>query len=435
MLTSSYIQHSCKVDIHKIRVPLDPTGASFPGRQIEVAARVVTAPGGENNPYLLFLQGGPGGQGPRVGDFRDGWSGEALKHYRLVLMDQRGTGLSTPLSAEAVTAEDDPALFLKMFLQNQILFDAEALRDSLAGDQKWATLGQSYGGFLTLGYLSQYPDAVSESYITGGLPSLGSIDGIYHHTYPLTAARNRVFFDRYEEDQQVIREVAAHLANHEEHLPTGERLSPTRMRSVGAALGGAMSFDLLHYLWEDPFESQAGELRLTPRFLAQAGARLSQAEAPLYWVLQEAIYGQTTVDQTGEPTNWAAERLSAEYEGFHLDADPLDTSSPWYLTGEHAFRALISEDPATAPLLDTVDQLATDTDWPQTYDEDALAASDVPVAALMYEEDMFVPRVLSQRTADLLPQARTWVTNRMQHDGLRAGGAKVFSGLYDLMRD
>ena len=435
MLVSSYIQHSCKVDVHKIEVPLDPTGANFQGRQIEVAARVVTPRDGGALPYLLFLQGGPGGQGPRVGDFRDGWIGEALKHYRVVLMDQRGTGLSTPLSAEVIMGEGDPALFLKMFLQNQILFDAEALRVSLTGGEKWATLGQSYGGFLTLGYFSQYPDAVTESYITGGLPSLGSVDEIYHHTYPLTAARNRTFFDRYPEDQQVIREVASHLFNHEERLPTGERLSPTRLRSVGAALGGAMSFDLLHYLWEGPFETRGGELRLTSRFLTQVGARLSQAEAPLYWVLQEAIYGQTTVDQTGRPTNWAAERLSAEYEGFHLDADPLDTSSPWYLTGEHAFRALIGEDPSTAPLLEAVDQLAANTDWPTTYDQDALSECEVPVAALMYDEDMFVPRTLSQRTADLLPQARTWVTNRMQHDGLRAGGAKVFSGLYDLMRD
>lgn len=435
MQTTSYIQHGCRVHEHRLAVPLDPAGQQYPGRTIEVFARQIVAPGGENRPFLLFLQGGPGGAGPRVGDFREGWIGAALEDYRVVLLDQRGTGQSTPLSTDVIAAEDDPVGFLSLFLQSHILADAEALRAELADGQPWSTLGQSYGGFLTLSYFSLYPGAIRESFITGGLPGLGSIDEVYRLTYPKTARRNDEYFRRYPKDQQTIREVAAHLRDTEEFLPTGERLSATRLRSVGLRLGGNMAYDSTHYLWEGPFETRGGKRRLTRQFLAQIGAEISGNLSPLFWTLQEAIYGGPTVAATGRGTRWSAERLAAEFEGFDPKADPLDLSAPWYLTAEHTFRALIREDPATAAFLPVVEELAERTVWPRTYDEDVLRQTDVPVAALVYYDDIYVPRELSEQTVALLPNARTWVTSRMHHDGLRANGKEVFEGLRSLMRD
>ena len=435
MRTTSYIQHSCQVHEHRLNVPLDPTGQHYGGREIEVFARQIVAPGGEDRPLLVFLQGGPGGAGPRVGNFREGWIGEALSDYRVLLLDQRGTGQSTALSADVIMGEDDPALFTSMFLQNQILSDAEAFRAEVGKGKKWSTLGQSYGGFLTLGYLSQHPDALKESFFTGGLAGLVGIEEIYRLTYPLTAGRNQTYFKRYVEDEQAIREVAAHLRDSDERLPTGERLTPTRLRSLGLSLGGSINFDLLHYLWEGPFEMRGGQRRLTSRFLAEVGGHLSGALSPLYWVLQEAIYGQTTAEATGGGTNWAALRLSSEFEGFDLEADPLDLRVPWYLTAEHLFPALVGEDPATAALLPVVESLAQRDAWPQTYDRDVLAQVDVPKAALIYDDDIYVPRELSKQTANLMPNTRTWVTNRMQHDGLRSGGSKVFAGLKELLAE
>ncbi len=416
-------------------VPLDPTGEHYVGREIEVFARQIVAPGGEDRPLLVFLQGGPGGAGPRVGDFREGWIGEALRNYRVLLLDQRGTGQSTALSQPIILAEENPELFLTMFLQNQILADAEAFRAELADGRKWSTMGQSYGGFLTLGYLSQYPDAVTESYVTGGMAGLCGIDDIYRLTYAQVAKRNREYFARYPHDQQIIREVAAHLLDTEEVLPTGERLTPTRMRSVGMRLGGAMAFDGLHYLWEGPFEDRGGKRRLTPRFLHEIGNELSNGMSPLYWTIHEAIYGQTTFEATGGPTNWAAERLSSQFDGFSLEADPLDMSSPWYLSAEHCYRALIAEDPSTAELMPAAEKLNQRTEWQKTYDREVLESCDVPLAALIYHGDIYVPRSLSEETAAILPRARTWVTNEMQHDGLRANGKEVFSRLYELVRD
>lgn len=428
MNTLEYTQHGCLVREHRLPVPLDHHGGS---QQIELFAREVIPPGGERFPALLFLQGGPGGEGPRLGDFRSIWAGAALKKYRLVLMDQRGTGQSSPLFASNVTGTDqEKANYLSLFIQEQIVRDAELLREALDVN-KWTTLGQSYGGFLTVAYLSLFPDSLEKSFITGGLPGLVPLDQIYSLSYKLTAARNEEYFKRYPHDEATIRHIAAHLADTDEYLPTGERLSSQRFRSLGQNLGMSGGFDTLHYLFEGPFISVRGEKRLSPAFLAAVGAQLSQAGRPLYYVLQEAIYGPTTP----EGTKWSAERLAKSLPEFSPDTDPLDQSTPWYLTGEHVSRALLEEDPALSTLLGAVDVLAQRTDWPQVYDLSMLSSNTVPVAAAVYYDDMFVPRELSMDTATLMGATRTWVTSEYQHDGLRMSGPRVFEHLENLIND
>lgn len=426
METSRYQQGACVVLEHRLPVPLDHRETAGP--RIELFAREIIRPGGANLPHLLFLQGGPGGAGPRLSDWQSGWVGAALEHYRVVLLDQRGTGQSTPLSAATLRGTDQEiADHLTLFLQRQIVGDAEMLRESVGAEQ-WTTLGQSYGGFLTLTYLSYYPGSVRASIITGGLPGLVPIDHIYQGTYAKTALRNQTFFARHPEDEKVIRQVAAHLHDTAEWLPTGERLTPTRLRSLGQNLGGQTSFDAFHYLWEGPFITSGGTRRLSPQFLAAVAAELSLAERPLYAALQEAIYGPTTPGGT----RWSAERLAEQLPGFRLGADPLDVSEPWYLAGEHMYREALAEDPSLAPLVGAIDRLAARTAWEAAYDTEALAANRVPVAAAIYSDDMFVPRDLSLQTAHTIG-ARTWVTHDYQHDGLRAAGDSVFRRLHAML--
>ena len=427
MKTKTHRQHGVTVNEHRLSLPLDHSLPS--GKQIEIFARELIAPGQENAPYLLFLQGGPGGAGPRPGNFKDGWIGQALKTRRVVLLDQRGTGQSTPFTTLTAPSEtQELADYLRLFLQGQIVEDAEVLRQEL-GVQQWETLGQSYGGFLTLAYLSAHPESISGSYFTGGLPGLVPVDKIYRLTYPQAAKRNQSYFAQYPGDEQTIREVAAHLADTEELLPTGERLTPNRLRMLGMSLGGELSYDQLHYVFEGPFVSVQGERRLHPDFLAEVGGRVSHQSRPLYAALQEAIYAPTSPGGT----RWAAERISTEFPGFRLEADPLDRSEPWYLTGEHMFRSLFEEDPALQPLLGAVDLLANSKDWEPIYDSAVLSSVEAPMAAAIYYDDMFVPRTLSQDTAALFPNMKTLITNRYQHDGLRA--ADVFSQLQALRED
>ena len=95
---STYRHPGTVLTEHVFSVPLDHSRPG--GERIEVFGREVVAAGsdGDSLPWLLFLQGGPGMPATRaVG--RKWWLDRALRDYRVLLLDQRGTGRSTPVSA------------------------------------------------------------------------------------------------------------------------------------------------------------------------------------------------------------------------------------------------------------------------------------------------------------------------------------------------
>jgi hypothetical protein len=86
-----------------------------------------------------------------------------------------------------------------------------------------------------------------------------------------------------------------------------------------------------------------------------------------------------------------------------------------------------------APLREAADILA-EHEWPRLYDAGQLARNDVPAAAIIYAEDMYVERVLSEETAAGIRGLRPWVTNEYEHDGLRVEGDRILGRLIDLAR-
>ena len=105
------------------QVPLDH--ASPDGPKITVFTREVADPDGLDKPYLLFLQGGPGMEATRPTSPPTGWMTRALKDYRILLLDQRGTGRSTPVGW--VIPGDSPeaqAHYLTQFRADSIVRDA-----------------------------------------------------------------------------------------------------------------------------------------------------------------------------------------------------------------------------------------------------------------------------------------------------------------------
>ncbi|MER5949836.1 alpha/beta fold hydrolase [Streptomyces sp. NPDC001904] len=395
---------------HTLDVPLDH--ARPDGPSISVFAREVVAEGmeGRDLPRLLWLQGGPGGRAERP-NAAGAWLRRALKDFRVVLLDQRGTGRSTPADRTTLAARPDAAAYLTRFRADSIVRDAELLRRRLQGDRPWTVLGQSFGGFTTLTYLGIAPEGLSRALITGGLPTLTShADDVYRAAYRRTAAANTRYFDRYPADRARAERVAAHLADHDVRMPSGERLSVRRFQTLGITFGTASGFDTLHYLLECAFVPGPHGPALSDPFLRGVDAVVSLAPRPLYAVLHEAIYAQG-----GRATAWSAHRIRDEFPEFDAAG-----AGPLHFTGEMMYPWMFDEDPALVPLKATADSLAQHTDWPALYDLDRLSANEVPTAAAVYRQDMFVDHDQSLTTASLIRNLRPWVSETHLHDGVKA---------------
>lgn len=411
---------------HWFSAPLDHANPGGPA--ISLFAREMFDPTreGEDLPWLLFLQGGPGGRGNRPLGL-SGWLAEAAKSFRILMLDQRGTGLSSPASRQSLPLVGDTAAqadYLSHFRATDIVADAELIRAEL-GSGPWSIFGQSYGGFCALTYLSFAPEGLKEVLVTGGLgPLTGPADQVYEATFERLLARNAEYFARYPQDRPQVTRIMRHVVAVSEHLPTGERLTPERIQMLGNYFGGNTRIDALHYLLEDAFVPTRDGDRLSDGFLAQVSAQVSRAANPLYALMHESIYVQ------GEASNWAAARVLAGRGEFHPDvAEPL-------LTGEAVYPWYFEQDPALAPLADLAELLATRTEgWGALYDLAQLGRNTVPVAAAVYADDIYVDRDISVATAAAVKGLRVWETPDFHHDGIADDGEGIFGQLLSMVRE
>lgn len=387
-------------------------------------ARELVPSGGEAWPVLVYLQGGPGFPAPRPTEI-GGLLGEALRHYRVLLLEQRGTGRSA-----RIDANDPQAIPLHLLRQEHIVRDAEALREAL-GIERWSLYGQSFGGFCITSYLSIAPESVEHAFLTGGLPTLGGVDELYRSTFTKLRSRQLQFFREYEWAESRIRQVCHHLEHSDERLPTGERLSARRLRTVGIQLGRGNGFHALAYLFEDPFTMVRGERRLKTDFLHEVGAQVSFAQGPLYAAIHESIYGGVA---SQEATNWSAHRVREEIPGFEEHADP-QGKDPFFLTGEHIFPWMFEEDPALQAFQQEAEALAARRWERSPYDAEVLSQRAPSIGAAVYLDDIFVPFEESMATAQTYRDARLMVTNLQQHDGIRTHGGEIFAQLRTLVND
>ncbi len=124
----------------------------------------------------------------------------------------------------------------------------------------------------------------------------------------------------------------------------------------------------------------------------------------------------------GGTTRWSAERmLPAEFE------------APYLFTGEHVYPWMFDDYGALTPLREAAHLLA-DREWSRLYDADVLASNEVPTAAAIYVEDMYVERLFSEQTASQIRGINTWVTNEYDHNGIRVDGERILGRLLDLAR-
>ncbi|MCX4391941.1 alpha/beta fold hydrolase [Streptomyces sp. NBC_01767] len=412
-------------------VPLDHSDPG--GEQIEVFGREAVASGrtGEELPWLVYLEGGPG-FGARRFVGTEAWLGRAVQEFRVLLLDQRGTGLSTPANRQTLPLRGGPreqADYLTRFRSDSIVRDCELIRPQLTGGEPWTVLGQSFGGFCAVRYLSAAPEGLKAVLITGGLPSLDAhADDVYRAAYPRIERKVAAHYARYPQDVERAREITAHLLEHPIDS-AGHRLTAEGFQSLGIMLGGGSGSHQLHYLLENAFVRTPHGTELSDTFQEAVRTVSSFAGHPLYALLHEAIYGQDE-----RPTDWSAERVRAEFPQFDAAA-ALKGDGPVLFTGESIHPWHFEVDPALRPLRETAGLLAARTDWAPLYDTERLAANQVPVAAAVYHDDMYVDTEHALRTAASIRGLRTWVTNEFEHDGLRAGGPRVLDRLLALVRD
>ncbi|MDA3148047.1 alpha/beta fold hydrolase [Leucobacter sp. UCMA 4100] len=403
-------------------VPLDWSEPE--GEQIRIFAREFADParlqaGLDDVPAIVYLQGGPGGKGARP-LARDPFLTAALKRFRVVLPDQRGTGRSTPAlgSEYAKLDAETAAKRLSLMRADSIVQDFEALRKEHFGGKPWWTMGQSYGGFLTLHYLSVAPEAVVASAITGGLPSIDADpDEVYRRTFPRTLAKNEQFFARFPHLQARVDRIADLLERDEVLMPGGDRLTVERFQTLGQSFGVEIGFDRVHWLLDEAFADEA-ETVLSETFVNEVFIATGYASNPLYMVLQESIYG-------AGPTNWSAERE----RGLHPEFNP--AARPLRFTGEMTFPWMAEQFAELRPFAEGWRLLASRA-WPiELYDHERLAANEVPIEAAVYYDDMFVDAQLSLDTASRVKNLHAWVTNEYEHDGVRMGDVveRLFTAL------
>jgi hypothetical protein len=172
-------------------------------------------------------------------------------------------------------------------------------------------------------------------------------------------------------------------------------------------LGMGTGSEKLHHVLELPPTS--------PAFLHDVERASPFMRNPLYAVIHESCYAN------GQASAWSAQRVMP----------PELAGDPTLLTGEHVFPWMFAEFAGLAPFREAAELLAH-RPWGPLYDPAVLAVNEVPCAAAIYVDDMYVPRAFSEQTARQVRGLRPWITNEFEHDGLHSG--KVLGRLIEMVR-
>ena len=192
--------------------------------------------------------------------------------------------------------------------------------------------------------------------------------------------------------------------------------------AIGIDFGMAPGFENIHWMVDEAFSSSGAD-RLSDVFLASVMSATSYDANPLFAVLQESIYGQGH-----GATNWAAERIRAEFPQFG------EAQRPLTFTGEMMFSWMFDEIRSLRPFRAGALALAAREEYSSLYDPARLASNEVPVAAAVYFDDMYVDAGLSLDTASRVGNLESWVTNEFEHDGVRQS-PRVFRRLVDMVTE
>ena len=489
---------------------------------------------------VLYLQGGPGfGCAAPVGGLslassKASWASAALlgdvtnsegkTFERIVLMDQRGTGRSSPIckrrlekmfpdlfSLDGVETEDRPAVkgtlsssqlhsgrllqldrarvfktvtassqYLAKFRADSIVRDAEWIKEALItkpfeaeGDdryspQPWgAALGQSFGGFCLMTYLSSIAHPPKLCLFTGGIAPMDTpVREVYDRLWLRVKERNLRYYEQYPGDVAVVKRIVQRLLRQEDggsspvKIPLEGILMTRRFLQLGLALGGTpgSSFANLHSFINAAFLDGADDDdELSGAFLKRMDYEQAFDDAPLYFLLHESIYAD---GPSAGATNWAAhasyERAVAADPAFDYRAtsdiggEGASSALPTLFFGEMVFPWMADGDFAGVSgrgMRALSAALAHKKDWAPLYDGANMRAAllggggagppRARAASATYYDDMYVDFHCAMKLVDHggpLEGTKVWVTNEHQHSGLRDDGAAIVCRLVSMAK-
>ena len=421
-MSTNYCQYSnFKVSNHKFELPLNYSNNDSETITVFVREIINLDKEKENQPYLIFFQGGPGYQSPRPISI-SGWIKRACEDYKVLLIDQRGTGLSTPICSRSFEGRSDQEIadYLTHFRADNIVRDAEEIRKIIIGDDRWSILGQSFGGFCAMHYLSFYQDSLDKVYITGGIPPLDAHpDDIYRRTYKRVLDKNNLFYNTFPQAINRVSRIADYLIDNEVYLPNGDLLSIQRFQQLGLNLGFSDGMPMLNFLFEEAFNDK----KISYLFLKNILSIQTFDTNPIFTVLHEACYAQNFA------TNWSANRILDEFKDFRLY-----NNKKLFFTGEMLYPWMLDDYQELRVFKNAANIIAEKKDWPKLYDEKTLINNKVPIAAAVYTNDMYVDRDYSISLANIIPNINIWETNEYEHNALRSDGKKVLDLLFERIK-
>ena len=249
------------------------------------------------------------------------WLERALRDYRVLMLDQRGTGRSTPVGPLVGLPPAEQAAYLSHFRADSIVRDAEVIRKSSASSSG-ACWGRASAGSASR-HICRWPLKACGRHSSQAdcLPS----DSTRTRS---TAARTRGCSSGTAVTTIAIPTIgsvcARCIAEGGLTLPSGDRLTSRRFQQLGFLLGMSDGAERLHYLLERPPDS--------PAFLHDVETALPFARNPIFCVLHESCYAD------GCSTRWSAERLRPR----EFDARAVHGGArlPWMLDDYGALRPL-----------------------------------------------------------------------------------------------
>lgn len=402
-------------------------------------------------PIILYLCGGPGADNPpNRNPAMNQW---LLEHgYSILYMDYRGCGESSPIWANILLQNLYPkghreiANYITQFCQDNIVRDLEAVRQCLSIERvtaggrpiKWTILGQSYGGYISLTYLSMFPEGLQEIFITGGLPPCGmNIDDYFRIEYQDIVNQNKKFYTTYLDANILVRRILAlikaidpiNIEMTGRGYLTGQKLL-TLGRQFGSKVGFPEVYNLLQRIKRDLEHTK----KLSLDTIVEFESILHVDERPLYSILLEQTWC------SGGKTRWAAERVAREIEGFDYlrlnqdgnYCDPSDTpaDTPIYFTANTYCRFHYDTHEELIDLKGAAEILA-EHEWECPYDYEMLARNprQVPVYAISFKKDMHLDVGVAVKTAKKVGGLRL-VVDPGWHQDIRYKPAEVLENLF-----